>query len=165
MKTVDISGFGEGYENTCQLMLRNGERFFKENPEIAKKAVYKGFSGVTGILNSESLEAKQLDTAILEGNDDATGAMHQIVVSHLMFIMKKGREAWVRELGSKKPGRIFEWDGTVKSCPVVTFDGKTSEEIRNLGREYLSRVRKGDTILDSNFNKVRKDLSEVCKYE
>ena len=116
MKTVDISGFGGGYEDVCQQMLRNGIEWLKAHPDF--KGVMKTFKNVTGLAIPENDDAKALEAAMMAGISDATGAMHHAVSSHLYYIAKHGYEGWIKMAEEKIPDRIYEWDGTPKSCPA-----------------------------------------------
>lgn len=108
MKTVDISGFGGGYEATCQKMLLNGIRFLKDKPGFDWSG-YSGYEGIYGVCKAENTDAKALDEAIMEGIGDATGAMHEAVVSHLAYINKHGYDAWIAE-GEKREQGVYEVD-------------------------------------------------------
>lgn len=116
MKTIDVSGMGGGYEHTCQRMLANGRKYLSDNPDFSSELAYKGFEGVTGICIAASIGAKNFDQIILFGIDDCTGAMHQVVVGHLLYIAKHGEEKWL-DAFKDRPKRYYEWDGTEQSCP------------------------------------------------
>lgn len=116
LRTVDLSGMGGGYENACQEMLAAGEKWLSENGEKKAKVTAKTYEGVYGILEPASPEAEELSHAITDAVSDCTGAMHQCVMSHLMYIGQHGKDKWF-ELFKDQPGRFFEWDGTEKTCP------------------------------------------------
>ena len=69
MSTRDISGFGGGYEEGCQKMLKNGLRFLKGR-EIFDWSGYESLEGVFGLCIAESEDTKALDKAIMEGFED-----------------------------------------------------------------------------------------------
>jgi hypothetical protein len=119
MKTIDISGMGGGYENVCQQMLKNGLDWIEANPEKAKElnGAYKAYKGIYGVCTAETAIAKEFDQALMKGIDDATGAMHQAVVGHSLYIAAHGKDAWLAEVEKSNPGRTYEWDGTSQSCP------------------------------------------------
>ena len=96
MKTVDISGFGGGYEATCQKMLRNGITFLEEHPDFSF-AGYRQYTGIYGVCTAEDDQSKALDVAIMKNIDDCTGAMHQAVVNHLAHIHRLGYDGWLVE--------------------------------------------------------------------
>ncbi len=99
MKTIDISGFGGGYEAGCQKMLLNGLKFLNEHPNFDWSA-YKEYRGVIGVTIAESCEAKKLDEAVCQGVEPS-GAMHSAVISHLAYINKHGYDGWVAEAEKK----------------------------------------------------------------
>ena len=101
MKTRDISGFGGGYEALCQKMLKNGLKFLRQR-EPFDWSGYKQFKGIYGICTAEGKDAKELDKAIMEGVEDATGAMQQAVVNHLAALWRFGLEKWLRPQGKNK---------------------------------------------------------------
>lgn len=101
MKTIDISGFGGGYEAGCQKMLLNGLRFLNEHPDFDFK-VYKSYRNVTGLCIGEGKSAEELDKAVCDGVDPS-GAMHHAVISHLSFIHSHGYDGWINE--ARKQGR------------------------------------------------------------
>ena len=94
MSTRDISGFGGGYEEGCQKMLKNGLRFLKDR-KIFDWSGYRQLKNVTGICIAENKDAEALDKAIMEGIEDASGAMHQAVVNHLAYIWNHGLKKWL----------------------------------------------------------------------
>lgn len=104
MKTVNISGFGGGYEAACQKMLSNGLKFLEDKPDFDWSG-YRQYANIFGICSAENKDAKALDNAILDGVEGASGAMHQAVVNHLHCIHKQGRDKWV-ELAGKD--RVYE---------------------------------------------------------
>ena len=106
MKTVDISGFGGGYEQTCQKMLRNGIEFLKGKPDFDWSG-YIQYKNVYGICTAVNEDAKALDDAIKEGTDGTTGAMHQAVIGHLAYVHKNGYEAWLKE-AQKHDMQVYE---------------------------------------------------------
>lgn len=118
MKTIDISGMGGGYEHVCQRMLANGRKYLAEHPDFSKELGYRQYEGVTGICLATTIGAKNFNQIIMFGIEDATGAMHQAVVGHLLYIAKNGEEKWL-EIFKDDPDRIYEWDGTDKTVPVT----------------------------------------------
>jgi len=106
MKTIDISGFGGGYEDTCQQMLKRGVAWLVGHPEFDFK---KGFKS-TG-----NPQIRELDLAMTKGLDPS-GAMYGTVLGHLKCIHEDGYNAWIVTF-KNPPGRVFEYDGTAESCP------------------------------------------------
>lgn len=103
MKTVDISGFGGGYEAGCQKMLLNGLKYLKEHP-IFDFEVYKTNPQVFGLCIGEGESSEALDKAINDGVEPS-GAMHHAVISHLAYIHKHGYEGWLEK--ARKNGRTL----------------------------------------------------------
>lgn len=80
MKTIDISGFGGGYEAGCQKMLLNGLKFLKEHPNFDFK-VYKQSPRVFGICIGEGETAKELDKAVEDGVKPSGQCIMQLLVT------------------------------------------------------------------------------------
>ena len=171
MKTVDISGFGGGYEAGCQKMLINGLKFLNEHPNFDWSA-YKQYRGVFGLTIAESSEAKELDDAVCQ-DVEPSGAMHSAVISHLAHINKHGYDAWLAE--AEKRGRTvydqpseedldktiliarIEWqlklDGgynplaelfkTVPMDNVITINPSNPNSIKKAAEEIARRMNKG----------------------
>jgi hypothetical protein len=93
----EISGFGGGYEATCQQMLHQGVSWLQDNIE-RRDLKASGLVNVFGILNAESDDAKALEAAVMEGHSDVTGAMHQTVMQRCFFIAKNGWDKYCQEL-------------------------------------------------------------------
>jgi hypothetical protein len=110
--TASISGFGGGYEDTCQRMLWRGVAYLAEvRPPLEIWEGTHSYERVYGLLvTGEGLE--ELEAAVMRGEDDVTGAMHQAVMGHLRAIHEHGVDWWLdrlREHGGDD--RIFEWEG------------------------------------------------------
>ncbi len=118
IKTIDMSGFGGGYEHTMQLMLRAGLEFLEQHPEVKHTDMrYHGYEG-TEI-------AQKLESHIIKAsNGDCTGAQFGCVLGHLFAIRRMGREEWLKKASESQVGRIFEWDGTEESCPKTELSEK-----------------------------------------
>lgn len=126
MKTLDVSGFGGGYEQTCQLMLTRGLVWCSEQMTV-QDVKYEGYEGVYGVLLPKSEAAKALDSAMLADRIDATGAMHQCVVENLLFILKKGYDAW---LAAGHPNDLMDIDDPEREEAV--------EKLKKFRNEALS---------------------------
>lgn len=111
--TASISGFGGGYEDTCQRMLWKGVAYLAEvRPLLSIWDKVASYEGVYGILRTEGDGIKALEAAVMAGEDDVTGAMHQAVMSHLHQIHKNGVDWWLAHLREHSgDDRIFEWEG------------------------------------------------------
>ena len=95
---TEISGFGKesGYELACQDMLQAGFDWLENNKKANLKA--KTYKNIYGILEPDSKDTKALSKAVVSAVDDCTGAMHQAVMGHLMFINKNGIDTWKIEV-------------------------------------------------------------------
>jgi hypothetical protein len=93
-ETIDMTGFGGGYEHACQKMLLAGVEYLKTKPDFIFD--YKTFKDTFGIVWSDSQHAKELDKILLKAvGGDCSGAMHQCVIGHLEYICKFGRDNWI----------------------------------------------------------------------
>ena len=118
MKTLEISGFGGGYEQTCQSMLTRALKWASEHDMNEVK--YQGWEGVYGLYLAKSDAAKDLDRTMFEGLD-CTGAMHQSVVIHLMFIIRRGYAEW---LNGRNPESPIEIDDPEREAAVKKLEEK-----------------------------------------
>ena len=132
MKTADISGFGGGYEATCQQMLLNGLAFLKEHPDV--ELAYKVYQNIYGIASPQTSAAFEMDKAITSGIEDATGAMHQAVVGHLLYIHGHGYESW---LAAHDPKDIYE-----------TTEEQLRAEQDAAAAEWKAKLDSGYNLLD-----------------
>lgn len=94
-KEIDeISGFGDGYEETCRKMLSAGMEWLNTHPHADPK--FRRSASIYGIIKEDNEDAKALSDAIDAGSEgDCTGAMHQAVVSHCLFIKSHTWNAYV----------------------------------------------------------------------
>jgi hypothetical protein len=93
----EISGFGGGYEETCRKMLFAGLKWLDDHPDADPK--FHGYKGVYGILGDDNEDAKALSEAVIAGSGyDCTGAMHQAVVGHCLFIRENGWDKYVKSM-------------------------------------------------------------------
>jgi len=144
MKTVDISGFGGLYEFTSQRMLANGIKWLKAHPEFEFEKAYKMFENVHGACFPENKLSEELDAAILEGVDDATGGQHHTIIFHLTYIHRAGYERWFLDISEKQPERIYEFDGTIDSCPpgYIPKPGDGPKEWLEAGKKMGERLKR-----------------------
>ena len=108
--TVDMSGMGGGYEQTCQRMLWLGLQMIGLWPEDTWKGVYS-YQGVYGLVDTHASKEIQAledvwrsDPEISKGG--MTGAQHQCVLSHLQYLHKNGYEKWL-DVFKNTPSRKF----------------------------------------------------------
>ena len=101
----EISGFGRSYEAACRAMLKSGLDWWDTFPDSDPK--YQGYKNVFGVCIDNNNDARDLDIAIQMGahsidpNSGMTGAMHQAVVSHIMYIHQNGWEEYVKLMSKK----------------------------------------------------------------
>lgn len=94
----EISGFGGGYEKCCQDMLDAGARFLLETKPSADPQ-FRGFKDVYGIIMEDNDDAKALTKAVIDAaKGEATGAMHQAVISRCLYIKKNGWAKYCEEV-------------------------------------------------------------------
>jgi hypothetical protein len=97
----EISGFGGGYELGCRAMLIAGLEYWDANPDLDPR--FRGFKDVYGILSDDNKDAKRLDKAVVDAVDgECTGAMHQAVISSILYIKKNGWDHYVKEMSKPK---------------------------------------------------------------
>lgn len=89
----EISGFGGGYEATCQAMLQAGLRWIDEHPSAQPR--FHGYHGITGIVVEDNDDAKALSKAIVDASaGDCTGAMHEAVVRIVIYVREHGWDTY-----------------------------------------------------------------------
>lgn len=109
----EISGFGGSYELDCRAMLKAGLEWLDENPQTDPQ--FHGYKNVYGIISEDNDDAKALtkatmDAKIIKDNgktircgDEATGAMHQAVISSIFWIRKNGWQKYVETMSKETP--------------------------------------------------------------
>lgn len=120
-QTVDISGFGGGYEAECQRMLWRGVAYLNEvNPPTDMWKGAKEYRNIVGVMSIEGADLKALEDVVVPPGSDCTGAMHQAVMGHLRYIHAHGTDAWLTELRQhrREPGAFYTVD-TKTGEPVV----------------------------------------------
>ncbi len=123
--TLDLSGFGGGYENHCQLLLQAGLDILEERPELDAKI------GSDSAMRDEfcQMMSKRALQAYPEAEREAngsTGAQVGVASSAALFIKRKGRIAWIAEVFRiGRQADLYEWDGTESSVPVA--EGKNDD--------------------------------------
>jgi len=94
--TINITGFGGGYERAVQMGLRAGIKWLAEHPDM--KFDHEQYSNILGVCatNEDNTLAKELDQVLLDAmGGDMTGAQHQVLINHLYFIHTKGHDTWL----------------------------------------------------------------------
>ena len=100
-KMAEISGFGGSYEATCRAMLKAGLEWCDENPELDPQ--FHSYKNIYGIIQEDNEAAKALTEVVLKAsNNDCTGAMHQAVISYILWIQKNGWDKYVEEMSKKE---------------------------------------------------------------
>jgi hypothetical protein len=98
----EISGMGEGYEQTCRKMVIAGLEFWDTQPATFYPR-YREFENVYGLCIDDNEDAKKLSEAVVKAVEgDCSGAMHQATISHILFIKKNGWEKYKEEMSKKK---------------------------------------------------------------
>lgn len=170
MKTIDISGFGGGYEATCQIMLSNGLKYLTEHPEFSFKD-YKSYRGIMGVCTAESERAKELDKAITGDLTDITGGQHHAVISHLAWIKKHSYEEWITEAIKRKriayERQSDEELETMIAKEQAVFEAETlagrnpiKELLKDIPKEQIINVNSSDP---ESMEKGIKKLGEIIK--
>lgn len=99
-ETVNISDMGGGYERACQLMLRAGIKYLEEHPDFHFD--YFTYPNIYGVAWTETPWGKELDKVLIDAiGGDCTGAMHQAVITTLIYIHKHGYEKWLKNATKK----------------------------------------------------------------
>lgn len=104
----EISGFGGGYEKTCQDMLEAGVEWMLEHPEFEFSA--EGYQGAVGLVYANNEETQELMHVIVnasknkDGAPEADGAQIHGIMQRLGFIANNGWHAYVAQCraGPKK---------------------------------------------------------------
>lgn len=90
---MEISGFGGGYEDACQRMLRAGLEWLDAHPDAALE--FQQLEGVVGLIQEKSPDAKVLSEAILAAEPECSSAMHHVVIRACIYIRGNGWEKYV----------------------------------------------------------------------
>jgi hypothetical protein len=99
----EISGFGGDYEACCRAMVLAGIKWVDENPSADPH--YKGFKNVYGLVMEDNDDAKALTKAIIDAAaGEATGAMHQASVGHVLAYKRLGWDEYSKQLREREPG-------------------------------------------------------------
>ena len=92
----EISGFGGSYEKCCQDMLESGVKHLIKQDNILLQG--HAFKNIYGIFRADSEDAKELERVILcAAKGEATGAMHQAVMTRLFWISRHGWDKYVEK--------------------------------------------------------------------
>lgn len=108
LKSVDISGFGGGYEKGCQQILWLGLEWIKDKPLEVWKGTYS-FKDVTGLVHTgeglkEFDEMLYADPFLKAGG--MTGAMHQCSLSFVHYIHVNGYAEFIKKV--EETDRLIE---------------------------------------------------------
>jgi hypothetical protein len=91
----EISGFGGGYETTCRNMLIAGLEWLDKNPEA--NPLFHGYKGIYGVISEDNEDAKELTRVVIDASgNDCTGAMHQAVISSILWIKNHSWDEYVK---------------------------------------------------------------------
>jgi hypothetical protein len=96
----EISGFGDGYEETCRKMLSAGMEWLNAHPNADPQFLLS--PSIYGIIKEDNEDAKALSNAIDAGSGgDCTGAMHQAVVSKCLFVKLHTWNAYIAKMSER----------------------------------------------------------------
>ena len=112
--TCDISGFGRDgdYEACCQRMLWRGVAYLAEvQPPVSIWDQSRNYA--YGVMHVEGTAIKALETAVMVGEDDVTGAQHQAVMNHLAYIHNHGVDGWLDAIRERRSDAVYEWEGEI----------------------------------------------------
>lgn len=97
----EISGFGGGYERACRAMVSAGCKWLTDNPTADPN--FHGYKGIYGVISEDNDDAKALTKVVIDAaGGDASGAMHQASIGHIMF-WKRERSWPVYQAEMRKP--------------------------------------------------------------
>lgn len=90
---AEISGFGGGYELCCRRMISMGCAWWSEHPDANPR--FRGFEGIYGLIDETNADAEALTKAVIDASDgEATGAMHQAAITHIMAWRHRFAGSW-----------------------------------------------------------------------
>jgi hypothetical protein len=95
----NISGMGDDYEESCQIMLQAGFEWLENNKTKTEKLKTETWELLCRL---RSGEAKELYNEITQSVEDCTGAMAQAVLGHLWYISVNGIEKWKSEAKKRR---------------------------------------------------------------
>lgn len=96
-KCTEVSGLGGIYEEACKKMVISGVEWFDNNKNADPK--FHGFEGVFGLVIEDNDQAKELTRHMNKSiNEEATGAMMQACLNHVMFVKQNGWEKYIEEM-------------------------------------------------------------------
>lgn len=93
-----ISGFGG------RAMVVAGLEWIDANPNSVPR--FTSYQNIYGVIGEDNEDAKKLSEAVVAASGgDCTGAMHQAVIGHVMWIVRNGWEKYVAECIRRKAER------------------------------------------------------------
>lgn len=134
----EISGFGGEYEAMCRKMLVAALEWLDANPEASPQ--YKGYKDVYGVLADDNADAKALSKAATSVTEGATGAMHQAVITHALFIRKNGWEKYVAEMTHPR-GQVGILEDRIEDL------SRSLESARKRRDEYETMLRLRNNVI------------------
>lgn len=97
----EISGLGGQYEQCCRDMLKAGLLWLDEHPDADPQ--FRGYKSISGLISEDNADAKALTKAVIDASKgEATGAMHEAVVSTCLFVRKNGWDEYVRRMSEPR---------------------------------------------------------------
>lgn len=103
-KCDEVSGFGGIYEEGCRKMIIAGVKFMKKHPDT--KLEFKEYKNITGVIIPENLESEKLtDHMNASIGGEATGAMMQACVNHVMYANKNGWDKYIALMEAREDAK------------------------------------------------------------
>lgn len=134
----EISGFGGAYEGECRKMLAAALEWLDANPEADPQ--FRGYKGVYGVLSDDNEDAKALSKAATSVTEGATGAMHQAVMTHAMFVKANGWDKYVAEMTHPR-GKVGILEERIEEL------SQSLEAARKRRDEYEVMLRRRNNII------------------
>lgn len=100
----EISGFGNGYEETCRRMIQRGLEWFDKNSEADPRFVgYENIHGLTGTTNKD---AEKLQKVCIKAAEEIlsgpSGMQLQAAIEHIFWARKVGWEQYCKEMSKSE---------------------------------------------------------------
>lgn len=106
----EISGFGGDYEAACRTMVLAGLDWLDAHPDADPQ--FRGYENIYGVITEDNEAATGLTAAVIAASGgEATGAMHQATISHILWIKSHSWDEYVEEMRGK---RIVSHGGFVR---------------------------------------------------
>lgn len=108
IRTFDVTGMGDEYEQAVQKMIWTGVQFLQKNN--VTEFISKECPNIIGFVDNQGDIGKQFDDILEIAIPGHTGAMNQWATRHAKYINIHGYKNWASELDSKKQNESFEFE-------------------------------------------------------